>query len=91
MEKKKVIIWDFDGPIVDSHNLALELVQHEYHGVDEKLHRDLFGQNIFIALNKLKKKDISKEEQKNFLEKSYWPRKLEIVPVEGMQDVLATL
>ena len=91
MEKKKVIIWDFDGPIVDSREIALELTQYEYHGIDEHNHRDLFNKNIYEELSKLKRKSISDEELTAFLEKSYWPRKLKLTPVQGIGEVLSAL
>lgn len=91
MEKKKIIIWDFDGPIVDSRELALELTQFQYEDVTEDIHRNLFNGNIFTELAKLKKKDISPEEHTEFSEKSYWPRKLSLVPIEGIKEVLETL
>ena len=91
MANKKLIIWDFDGPIVDSRKLALEFTQHQYHNVSENLHRNLFNRNIFTELAKLKKKDISEAEVDLFLESSYWPRKLELPPVEGIKVVLEAL
>lgn len=90
MNHKKLIIWDFDGPIIDSRELALELTQYQCHDVDEHVHRNLFNGNVFDGLNKLKKK-ASDEEFSEFLNKSYWPRKMEILPVEGIRGVLEEL
>lgn len=91
MDNKKLIIWDFDGPIVDSRQLALELSQHQYHDVTEDVHRNLFNGNIFTELSKLKKKDVSHEQHVEFLEKSYWPRKMELAPVPQITKVLEEL
>ena len=91
MEKKKLIIWDFDGPIVDSRELSLELAQRQHHDVTEDVHRNLFNGNIFDELAKLKKKDVDKKEHATFLEKSYWPRKMGLIPVPGIKEVLVKL
>jgi phosphoglycolate phosphatase-like HAD superfamily hydrolase len=91
MNKQKLIIWDFDGPIVDSRQLALELTQYQYHDVDEHTHRNLFNGNIFSELSKLKKKEVSEDEYAQFLEKSYWPRKMILAPVPGIQEILKDL
>jgi phosphoglycolate phosphatase-like HAD superfamily hydrolase len=89
--KKKVIIWDFDGPIVDSRGLALELTQYEFHDIDEDIHRNLFNGNIFNELSKLRKKDISDSERSSFKENYYWPKKMELPPVKGITEVIIEL
>lgn len=88
---RKLVIWDFDGPIVDSRTLALELTQVGYHDVDEHVHRNLFNGNVFVELGKLKKKELSEQKQAEFLDKSYWPRKMEIVPVAGIAEAIEDL
>jgi phosphoglycolate phosphatase-like HAD superfamily hydrolase len=91
MMNRKLVIWDFDGPIVDSRTLALELTQVGYHDVDEHVHRNLFNGNVFVELGKLKKKELSEQKQAEFLDKSYWPRKMEIVPVAGIAEAIEDL
>lgn len=91
MANRKLVIWDFDGPIVDSRALALELTQVGYHDVDEHVHRNLFNGNVYVELSKLRKRELSEEKQAEFLEKSYWPRKLQIVPVPGIPEVVKEL
>jgi HAD superfamily hydrolase (TIGR01509 family) len=88
---KKLIIWDFDGVIVDSRRLALELTQFQYENVDEDIHRNLFNGNLFESLDKLTKNNVGEEEHKEYLEKSYWPRKMELVPIKGIDEVLKNL
>jgi len=90
METKKVIIWDFDGPIVDSYQLAFERTLHHYHDVTKEMHRDLFNGNIHEELEKLRKKD-SAEIDPNFVRESYWRRKIEAAPVLGMIEAIKTL
>lgn len=91
MKKKKLIIWDFDGPIIDSRELALELTQFHHHDVTEDVHRNLFNGNIFAELLKLKKKNVGEEEHTEFLEKSYWPRKMKLEPISGINKVIEEL
>lgn len=91
MMNKKLIIWDFDGVIVDSRKLALELTQFQYENVDEDIHRNLFNGNLFESLDKLTKNNVGEEEHKEYLEKNYWPRKMELVPIRGMDEVLENL
>lgn len=91
MKKLKVIIWDFDGVIVDSRELALELTQKLYEGVTEGLHRVLHLGNIFVGLSKLKRKNISDNEEKDFLENSYWPRKTQLPLIKDMTEVIQEL
>lgn len=88
---KKLIIWDFDGPIVDSRHMAFELTQHQYEDITEDIHRNLFNGNIFTELAKLKKKNVTEEEHTTFLEKNYWPRKIELIPVEGIREIISEL
>ncbi len=88
---KKVIIWDFDGVIVDSRKLALEYTQFQFEDITEDAHRELFGANIFEATGKLKRKNVTEEQVQAFLDNSYWPRKVELVPVEGMKEIVESL
>lgn len=88
---KKIIIWDFDGPIVDSRELSLERAQYEYHDVDEEIHRNLFNGNIFEELKKLNKKVIDEKEYSLFLNQNYWSKKLELSIVAGIDEVIKIL
>ena len=91
MEKKKFIIWDFDGPIVNSRELALELSQVNFHDVDEHVHRRLFMGNVLAELTKLTPRGISVEESEHFLLNSYWPRVMNIEPIDGISDQIISL
>jgi len=86
-----MIIWDFDGVIVDSRALALEYAQSQFHGVTEDIHRDMFNGNIFTESAKLEKKFATEEEHDLYLEKVYWPKKMELVPIPGMKEVVEAL
>ena len=90
-KKRNLIIWDFDGPIIDSRKIALELVQRHFHDVTEDSHRNMFSKNIFEELAKLRKKDVSQESHDHFLATSYWPRKMELSPVPGIAEVILSL
>jgi len=91
MKKRKIIILDFDGVIVDSRELALEYTQKQYEGVTEEIHRNLFCGNIFTEMEKLKSTNITKAELDNFLEKSYWPRKKQLPPIKDMDKIIERL
>lgn len=90
MKNKKVIIWDFDGPIVDSWKIAFELTDREFFGITEEVHRNLFNGNILEEISKLKKKTYTKEEDEEY-RKNYWERKLNIPPVNGIDRVIKDL
>ncbi|MCX6755010.1 MAG: HAD hydrolase-like protein [Candidatus Nomurabacteria bacterium] len=91
MQNKKIIIWDFDGVIVDSREMALELTQYQFENVTEDLHRDLFNGNIFVEIAKLQKKERTTEEFDTFVQTNYWPRKMNLIPVPGIREVLEAL
>ncbi len=91
MKKLKIIIWDFDGVIVDSRELSLELNQKQYENVTEESQRDLCSGNIYIEVRKLKKKNFSEDEKEDFLKNSYFPRKMELIPVPGISEIIEKL
>lgn len=68
--RKKLVVWDFDGVIVDSRALALQYTQAQFHDVTEDMHRNLFNGNIFDESAKLKRKFQTQEEHDAYLEKS---------------------
>jgi phosphoglycolate phosphatase-like HAD superfamily hydrolase len=88
---KKIIIWDFDGPIIDSRSLALEFAQFQFFDVDENSHKKLFNGNIFEKINKLKKRDVLEDDISLYLKETYWPKKYNINPFENIEDVIKTL
>lgn len=91
MQNKKIIIWDFDGPIVNSRELSLERAQYEYYDVDEDIHRNLFNGNIFEELKKLNKKPIDEKDYSLFLNQNYWSKKLELSIVSDIDEIIRIL
>ncbi|MEK7464493.1 MAG: HAD family hydrolase [Patescibacteria group bacterium] len=91
MKNKKIIIFDFDGVIIDS-------CEHAYHGnlrswPDLKLeeHKNLFSGNIFEELEKLPPAKHSEEERSRWWKEEHNPKKKHLPVFDGIQDVIKQL
>jgi len=88
---KKLIVFDFDGPIVDSWALSYERAERDWPGMTEAEHRNLFNGNIIEELGKLGLRKYDYDQERKYMQESFWPRKLKLGPVEGMAQVIESL
>lgn len=85
MKEKKLVIFDFDGVIADSWNVAYELNVIQRPGTTEEQYAEMFHGNINTTLSK-----ISNAVEINFFEE-YEKRLGDITVFTGMKKVLATI
>ncbi len=91
-QDKKVIIFDFDGVILDSVSLANELSRRSFPGISEEQIKNLHTENLYEGLQKLsslRKEETEEEKAAHRLE--YTQKKLALPLFEGMKEVVATL
>lgn len=86
----KVIIFDFDGVIVDSKKLAHSFAQWEFPDLSEEQFSALFDGNIFESIAKLPTTR-TPEEKVIYRREVYLPAKNKIVPYDGIPHVISTL
>jgi len=88
--EKKAILFDFDGVIVDTLELNLQLNKEHGNPVTIEEYRKMFEGNIFSALSIRHEREITQEDNDNWTA-DFAPRMLEIDPVENMVDMLKDL
>ena len=91
MSDTKIIIFDFDGVIVDTTKLAYEFTKWEWPEITEEQHAAMFDGNIFEAIDHMPPSTRTKEEKAVYREEVHLPGKKKIMPYEGMHDVIAAL
>lgn len=89
MSTSKLLLFDFDGVIVDSFKMSYETAK-ELEGKDftEDQYRDCFNGNIYEAVSNAKQ-DCPTIDLPFFAK--YSPRVLEHVPIEGMRELIYEL
>ena len=86
--RKKVLLIDFDGVIVDTFDLCMETSNKVWghHSVDK--YREWFEGNLYKSLNIDQDGFTDKE---NIFFKLYAPRMLKLDPIEGIIDIMGRL
>lgn len=92
MNTKRVIIFDFDGVMVDSIEIMSKLNKETFPDIDFQGIKDLHKENIFKALEKvtLKKKVETPEEFKERFDK-YSKKKLKVALFDGIKELISRL
>lgn len=87
MNKNKVILFDFDGVIVNSCQLSYEINREQYSNVTYSELQDWSEGNIYSR----KLIEEMKDEDEIYFFEQYYKRITELVPVEGMETVIEEL
>ncbi|MEK9157634.1 MAG: HAD hydrolase-like protein, partial [Patescibacteria group bacterium] len=83
---KKIVIFDFDGVIVDSFSMCLKIVDsREY--ITEPEYRRRFEGNVFDAKRKFKDPNTTMES----FDQHYAPEVMKCEPFKGMADAIKAL
>lgn len=91
MERKKLIIFDFDGVIIDSWELAYKMNQREWPNITPEEYRSMFSGNIFKESAKRPPSLFSKEERDEWFDTVYYPAKLSLPIYDGIDRVIEKL
>src|SRR3989338_8198367 len=92
MQEKKVIIFDFDGVVIDSWELAYKMTLRKRPEITPEEHKGFFTGNIFKEVSKIPiTNHISDEEQEEWLKNTYHPAKLMLPMYEGIEKVIERL
>ncbi len=92
MKTKKVIIFDFDGVIIDSVALMHELSKQSFPGISDEEAKNLHTENIYESMKKfahLKREEADEEKEARRLE--YTQKKLSLALFAGMKAALSQL
>ena len=87
---KKLILFDFDGVIVDSFKTAFRVTQQLKLGISQKQYRDMFLGNIYDSTDDHQKKTGRKVTQAEWFE-YYAPMLLELPLIVGVKEALEKL
>lgn len=86
MNTKKLIIINYNGPIVDSFENTLKLTQFEYPGITKDEVRSLYDKNIFTSLKELGEIKPSKKELDEYFQNIHNPAQDSLNIIPGMRD-----
>src|SRR3989338_8781758 len=90
MEKQHLLLFDFDGVIVDSFELAYGAAQKILPGLTRDRYRGLFSGNIYSAVEQNGVPDTKPHAEDNYF-KHYVPKFSAVSPFPGMPEALRTL
>lgn len=85
---QNIVLFDFDGVIVDSFEITYQSAKEVGSPITREQHKKLLEGNFFETLKKIK--EISADHHEQFYEK-YLPRLFELSPVNGIAEVLSSL
>lgn len=85
---KKVIIFDFDGVIIQTFNIAFERTKHFIPDLTEEKYREMFEDNIFDSW---KEAGLDVEKTKKQFFEDYEDDLLRLQPVKGVREVILKL
>ncbi|MEX2010519.1 MAG: HAD-IA family hydrolase [Parcubacteria group bacterium] len=91
MKGDKLIIFDFDGVIVDSWEHSYKRNTRDWPDLKPHDHKKFFMGNIYEALAMLPASTISSEETEKWLNEEYYPTKQKLPIFEGIQNVVRKL
>lgn len=84
--RKKIVLFDFDGVIVDSFDICYGITSKAHKSLSKDEFRGFFEGNIYEAEEKLLEQKKFPKEEEFFAE--YTPRVFETSPIEGIPKVL---
>jgi len=87
---KKVLLFDFDGVLVDSLEITFESTQLLYPEVTREQHRKLFEGNVYEELRKPPFSNFKQNTEIDF-SAEYVPRLLKLPLIDGVREVLEEL
>lgn len=87
--RKKIVLFDFDGVIVDSFDISYQAASKVHPGLTKEEEKDFFNGNIYDAKGEMGEKDTSATDEVFFTE--YVPLLFDLVPVKGMAEVIKEL
>lgn len=88
---KKVVIFDFDGVIMDSWEHAYARNVRNWPDLQPQEHKNFFNGNIHMEIAKMPPSVVSDEEQQKWLEEEWYPKKVDLPLFQGIEDVLRKL
>jgi len=86
---KKIVLFDFDGVIVDSFEVSYQAAKEIGSPLTQKQQRKLFENNLFEVIKKLGMSISTKEKEKYY--SKYIPKLFETPPIKGMEKILKEL
>ncbi len=89
--KPNLIIFDFDGVIIDSWHHAYEGTSRDYPHISEEEHRNLFNGNIFEQLEKMGPGKHSAEETDRWWDEDHDPKKKHLLIFDGIGETIQQL
>ncbi len=91
MNHKKVIVFDFDGVIIDSwaHGYAMNL--EDWPDLKPAEHRRLFSGNIHEEVAKMPPSRLSAEQKEQYMQEVYYPQKKTLSVFAGIGEVIKKL
>ncbi len=87
---KRLVLFDFDGVIVDSFAAAYETNRALSHGLSEDEYREMFSGNIYETFNKRHETHGTKSREGDFF-KLYLPKLMNLPVFPGILDAITTL
>jgi len=87
--RKKIVLFDFDGVIVDSFDISYRAARKVHPELTREEEKDFFNGNIYDAKGETGKKNIGAANEIFFRE--YVPLLFDLVPVKGMAEVIKEL
>lgn len=87
---KKIVLFDFDGVIVDSFEMSYQATLKTDPGLTREQQKKFFDGNLYEEVERQTGKSITKEEDFEYY-KEYIPKLLSLSPVEGIIPVLEEL
>src|SRR3989344_1781089 len=93
MVQRKIVMFDFDGVIVDSFEMAFGITQQLRLGLDREQYRDMFMGNIYDSVEKMDGKNTERNwnATKDEWFGIYAPLLLELPVIAGVKEALAAL
>ncbi|MDP3880627.1 MAG: HAD family hydrolase [bacterium] len=88
MDTKKLVLFDFDGVIVDTFEMCFEVGQIVLPGIERERYRSMFDGNIYEAVEDYDGV-VNRDDKKYF--QNYLHKLLELAPVEGIEGELEKL
>ena len=87
---KKIVLFDFDGVIVDSFEISYQVASTLYPMLTREMVKNFFNDNTYKAKDELEESKTLSASEKTFFEK-YVPKVLELSPIKGMKKTLREL
>ena len=87
---KNVVLFDFDGVIVDSFEMSYQVASEFHPGLTREAQKAFFEGNIYEEVERQTGKSITQDDDRAFFEK-YIPQLMNLSPVAGISGTLENL